>query len=497
MSSPNLAVNKDNNTANNGNNQRLLHTPHRQYDWCYYARALRQVSPTAPAGSDKASSTSPPLPLPTKVTSLQNAIGTFKRGSNRVRSIFGRSKSSAAADDDDDPPSNRDDGAHSSGPPPHAAGVGHLHAIRPAAPSSPAGTLNSKRQSGTFSNLTDSADGDMMFRAAQAGDYEAVHFLLEECVDDAARKKLVGSVNSRQQTALVLAATNGFDEICRMLIEVDHTLMSRADRTGWSALHYAASEKRISTAMLLVRKGHDPNIRNDEGSTPLHYAIRIGPRHQTEDLLDLLEDHGADLDAQTRHGETALHQAAFRGNFANAGWLLAHGATPNLVDKHGHTALHKAAMLGHKHAATVLLDHGVDRNIKANNGQTARDVAVEFKQTEIVEYLDEYERSVADAAHRRARCRRRRRSTPIRTPPATAPRPTRTLRARRRRHRRRRSRRAADARHAAEHAVGARSAVNAGVGGRRLAGGRDRQRGVVDGRRATTPSSRPTPSRPT
>jgi hypothetical protein len=322
MSSPNLVHNKDNNNNNSGGGggNGGVNASGNNIGAASAASRLQAKSTGAPIhGSDKPSSTSPPLPLPTKVTSLQNAIGTFKRGSNRVRSMFGRSKSSAGAvEEDDDPPSNRDEASHS-GPAAHTPGSNPASSA-----SSPTSTLNPKRQSGTFSNLTDSADGDMMFRAAQAGDYEAVHFLLEECVDDAARKKLVASVNSRQQTALVLAATNGFDEICRMLIEVDHSLMSRADRTGWSALHYAASEKRISTAMLLVRKGHDPNIRNDEGSTPLHYAIRIGPRHQTEDLLDLLEDHGADLDAQTRHGETALHQAAFRGNFANAGWL--HGA---------------------------------------------------------------------------------------------------------------------------------------------------------------------------
>jgi ankyrin repeat protein len=100
-----------------------------------------------------------------------------------------------------------------------------------------------------------------------------------------------------------------------------------------------------------------------QSSTPLHYAVRIGPRHQTEDLLDLFYSYGADLDVQTTHGETPLHQVAFRGNYANASWLLAHGASPNIVDKHGHTPLHKAAMAGHKFAVATLLDHGCDPSV--------------------------------------------------------------------------------------------------------------------------------------
>ena len=93
-----------------------------------------------------------------------------------------------------------------------------------------------------------------------------------------------------------------------MFLEVDIKLLEMVDRNGWSALHYAASEKRLSTGMLLLRKGHPANIVNDENSTPLHYAVRVGPRHQTEDFLDMLAARGVDLDVQTRHGESALHQ---------------------------------------------------------------------------------------------------------------------------------------------------------------------------------------------
>lgn len=139
---------------------------------------------------------------------------------------------------------------------------------------------------------------------------------------------------------------------------------------------------------------HSPNVGNIDGSTPLHYAIRISPRHQTEDLLDLFAAHGAQLDARTAQNETPLHQAALRGNFANAAWLLARGADPNLRDVFGHTPLHKAALNGSKYAVATLLDHGVDRLTQSNDGETARDLAVQFNMSEVVAYFDEYEREL-------------------------------------------------------------------------------------------------------
>jgi ankyrin repeat protein len=210
------------------------------------------------------------------------------------------------------------------------------------------------------------------------GDVEGTHILLDEPDDEPARLKLLRHTNARQQNALHLASGAGFDNIVEVLVAADRGLLEIADRNGWTALHYACTEKRISIAAFLLRKGHPVNRINDEGSTALHYAVRIGPRHQTEDLLDLFYTYGAELDAQTSHGEAPLHQAAFRGNYSNSAWLLAHGAKPNIVDKNGHTPLHKAAMTGHKFVVATLLDHGCDYNIKGNKGETALALAVEF-----------------------------------------------------------------------------------------------------------------------
>jgi ankyrin repeat protein len=49
------------------------------------------------------------------------------------------------------------------------------------------------------------------------------------------------------------------------------------------------------------------NAKNSDGFTPLHCAALM---EDNVDILHLLVENGADLEAQDNHGDRALHDAA-------------------------------------------------------------------------------------------------------------------------------------------------------------------------------------------
>jgi ankyrin repeat protein len=71
--------------------------------------------------------------------------------------------------------------------------------------------------------------------------------------------------------------------------------------------------------------------------------------------------------------------AVYQGNASSVDVLLEHGANVNIKDDVGLTALHWAVVRGDRNCIRRLLEHGAEINAKDNEGRTARDMAVEFK----------------------------------------------------------------------------------------------------------------------
>ncbi|MBN9518156.1 ankyrin repeat domain-containing protein [bacterium] len=63
----------------------------------------------------------------------------------------------------------------------------------------------------------------------------------------------------------------------------------------------------IALAAMLLEFGADPNARNDDGRTPLHYACDIGSRDV--ELVRLLLQHGADPNARDNRQRTPMSLA--------------------------------------------------------------------------------------------------------------------------------------------------------------------------------------------
>jgi uncharacterized protein len=72
--------------------------------------------------------------------------------------------------------------------------------------------------------------------------------------------------------------------------------------------------------------------------------------------------------------------------------LLNHGANINSKTQSGCTALHKASEKGHQKVVETLLNHGADVNIQDESGQKALDVALKNTRHKIVEILERHTR---------------------------------------------------------------------------------------------------------
>lgn len=101
----------------------------------------------------------------------------------------------------------------------------------------------------------------------------------------------------------------------------------------------------------------DVNMRYKNGDTPLHGAVEKGdfavtqlsllPQRCTIDyIIKLFIAYGADVNAVNAHGQTPLHVAAEEGHIEIAKLLIAYGADVNAQDELGRTPLHWAVMIG-------------------------------------------------------------------------------------------------------------------------------------------------------
>src|SRR6185369_15839246 len=127
--------------------------------------------------------------------------------------------------------------------------------------------------------------------------------------------------------------------------------------TGCTPLYRATETGDMEVIRALLDKGANPNI-NDMGFTPFLVAAGVSPGGgggggaPNTALLDLMIQHGADVNAQVtgtrsysmrisynpppnKEGTSALHGAVQAGRTDLVRYLLEKGATPELIDANG------------------------------------------------------------------------------------------------------------------------------------------------------------------
>ena len=141
-------------------------------------------------------------------------------------------------------------------------------------------------------------------------------------------------------TPLLLAIENNFSKLAKLLIEQGAPITSNDSHRN-TPLHKALKVGWLEVAKLLVEKGADINAKNDEGETPLIIATAKGFQDKQKNLksendikkenyyfefIKFLIEKGADINAKTNYGNSALFLALLKGHEKCSEYLLKMGA---------------------------------------------------------------------------------------------------------------------------------------------------------------------------
>ncbi len=134
-----------------------------------------------------------------------------------------------------------------------------------------------------------------------------------------------------------------------------------------SAVADAAMKRDADAVRALVQRKADVNAPQVDGTTALHWAVRL----DDVAIADVLIRAGANVSAANRLGVRPLQLAAMNGNAAMLDKLIKAGADANApLTPSGDTALMMAARTGKTDALTVLLESGAKVNEKEKWGGT-------------------------------------------------------------------------------------------------------------------------------
>uniref|UniRef100_A0A8B9LUI9 Ankyrin 3a n=1 Tax=Astyanax mexicanus TaxID=7994 RepID=A0A8B9LUI9_ASTMX len=212
-----------------------------------------------------------------------------------------------------------------------------------------------------------------LYMAAQENHLEVVRFLLEHGASQ--------SIATEDGfTPLAVALQQGHDQVVSLLLEND-----TKGKVRLPALHIAARKDDTKSAALLLQNDHNADVESKVHTyththscthcfndiTPLHVAAKRG----NGNMVKLLLDRGAKIDAKTKDGLTPLHCGARSGHEQVVEMLLDRGAPILSKTKNGLSPLHMATQGDHLNCVQLLLQHDVPVDDVTNDYLTALHVA--------------------------------------------------------------------------------------------------------------------------
>lgn len=223
-----------------------------------------------------------------------------------------------------------------------------------------------------------------IFRAVERNYVQIVKLLLDAGASPEFRDR-------EGRTALMMAAWKNQWHVLQLLITRGADVNARDNRKR-NILHNLAADKQCDwgddVVNLLLRTSCEIDARDDLGRTPLHWACTTGKTHFAKLLLSRPQGCPTDyIHATELRNKTALHLATAHDREDVVELLLEYGADVNARSDGGWTPFHNACDKGCEKIVRILLEAGADFNSQLLNGMTPLHLAAQAGHTDVVQCL--------------------------------------------------------------------------------------------------------------
>lgn len=163
------------------------------------------------------------------------------------------------------------------------------------------------------------------------------------------------------------------DNLARLeqLLKSDPSKAHLSDDDGWTPLHWAVRRGNMQALKIILKYSPDLNARDCNGETAVSWAIC---QNNAEALQALLQA-GANPDIPDLFGRTPLHCASSLEFTPLVKMLINAGAQINKPDEDGETPLHRSSRFGKESSSSLLSSSGANLSLTDSHGRTAAQVA--------------------------------------------------------------------------------------------------------------------------